>query len=88
MKPTKITALILTLIFTNNVAMAQDLYQHTTPIEPLVVQYGHDQQAINYFYGPMPKGWGSQSAMESPEQVERLIALDKEYLQKLKEDNN
>jgi uncharacterized protein (DUF885 family) len=85
MKSTKITTIILTLVFTNNVVMAQDLYEHTTPIEPLVVQYGHDQQAINYFYGPMPKGWGNQPAMESPEQVERLITLNKEYLQKLRD---
>ncbi|WP_437922054.1 DUF885 family protein [Sphingobacterium sp. LRF_L2] len=66
--------------------MAQDqsLYNHTTPVEPLIVQYGHDVQALNYFYGPMPKGWGYQRAAESPEQVQRLLDLDQSYLDKLK----
>src|SRR5690606_2937925 len=85
MNTAKITNLILTLFLTNPVLMAQDLYQHTTPIEPYVIQYGHDQQAINYFYGPMPKGWGTQQAAESPEQIQRLITLDNEYLRKLKD---
>ncbi|TDS09793.1 DUF885 family protein [Sphingobacterium paludis] len=83
---TKKSILCLSLLFSNNITMAQstDLYAHTTPIEPLVVQYGHDVQAINYFYGPMPKGWGNQPAAESPEQVDRLLQLDQSYLDKLK----
>ena len=85
MKLTKLTTFIFTLFITNNGTMAQDLYQHTTPVEPLVIQYGHDQQAINYFYGPMPKGWGYQSSLESPEQLQRLITLDKEYIKVLKD---
>lgn len=64
-------------------AQKMELYNHTTPIEPYIVQYGHDVQAINYFYGPMPKGWSSQDAAPSPEQVERLQRLDTEYLTKL-----
>ncbi len=59
------------------------LYEHTTPIEPYIVQYGHDVEAINYFYGPMPKGWGNQQAAASPEQLARLQRLDNEYLNKL-----
>ncbi|WP_312716816.1 DUF885 family protein, partial [Sphingobacterium multivorum] len=47
------------------------------------VQYGHDVEAINYFYGPMPKGWGNQQAAASPEQLARLQRLDNEYLNKL-----
>lgn len=65
-------------------AQKMDLFQHTTPIEPYVVQYEHDLQAVNYFYGPMPKGWGFQQASPSPEQINRLITLDKSYLAKLK----
>lgn len=82
---TRKTVLCLSLLFSNNLIMAQssDLYAHTTPIEPLIVQYGHDVQAINYFYGPMPKGWGNQAAAESPEQLERLLQLDQSYLDKL-----
>lgn len=65
-------------------AQNMDLYQHTTPIEPYVIQYRHDIQAINYFYGPMPKGWGMQQAAPSPEQINRLIKLDNDYIEKLK----
>lgn len=55
------------------------LYDHTTPIEPLIVQYRHDLEAINYFYGPMPKGWGTQYAYPFPEQINRLIRLNATY---------
>jgi len=64
-------------------AQKMKLYDHTTPIEPYIVQYGHDVEAINYFYGPMPKGWGNQRAAASPEQLARLQRLDNEYLNKL-----
>ncbi|UIR54641.1 DUF885 domain-containing protein [Sphingobacterium sp. SRCM116780] len=60
-----------------------ELYSHTTPIEPYIVQYAKDVEAINYFYGPMPKDWGSESAAASPEQMDRLLELNKEYLDKL-----
>lgn len=65
-------------------AQDMDLYEHTTPIEPYVIQYRHDLQAVNYFYGPMPKGWGFQQAAPSPEQINRLIEIDNDYLDKLK----
>ncbi|TYP96356.1 uncharacterized protein DUF885 [Sphingobacterium allocomposti] len=74
----------LTLLYGVIMAQKYDLYHHTTPIEPLIVQYGHDVQAVNYFYGPMPKGWGSQPAAASPEQLQRLLDLDRDYLDKLK----
>lgn len=77
--------ILLPALFFSSMSPAQDLndYSHTTPIEPLIVQYGHDVQAINYFYGPMPKGWGHQPAYESPEQLERLLLLNRSYLDKL-----
>lgn len=83
MKPTNTCILILTLIFANNLTMAQDLYQHTTPIEPFVIQYEHDKEAVNYFYGPMPKGRGSHFVIASPEHLQRLLTLIDEYQQKL-----
>lgn len=64
-------------------AQKMKLYDHTTPIEPYIVQYGHDVEAINYFYGPMPEGWGNQQAAASPEQLARLQRLDNDYLNKL-----
>jgi len=64
-------------------AQNADLYQHTTPMEPYIVQYRHDVQAVDYFYGPMPKGRGTQRAAASPEQIDRLLLLDASYLEKL-----
>ena len=77
-----VTILLYTALSTT--AQEMDLYQHTTPVEPYVIQYRHDLQAVNYFYGPMPKGWGFQEVAPSPEQINRLLQLDKEYLEKLK----
>lgn len=74
--------MLLFLPFPMN-AQNLDLYNHTTPLEPIIVQYGHDIEAINYYYGPMPKGWGSQYAAASPEQIERLEKLNQDYLKKL-----
>ncbi|GGH26551.1 DUF885 domain-containing protein [Sphingobacterium alkalisoli] len=78
--------IVAILLYTalSTTAQEMDLYQHTTPIEPYVIQYRHDLQAINYFYGPMPKGWGFQEVAPSQEQINRLLQLDKEYLEKLK----
>ncbi len=66
-------------------AQESGLYDHTTPIEPYIIQYRNDLQAINYFYGPMPKGWGFQYAAASPEQMGRLLLLDQEYEKKMKQ---
>lgn len=66
-------------------AQESGLYDHTTPIEPYIIQYRNDLQAINYFYGPMPKGWGFQYASASPEQMDRLLLLDQEYEKKMKQ---
>src|SRR5690606_42058705 len=33
---------------------------------------------------PISKGWGSQPAAASPEQLQRLLDLDRDYLDKLK----
>ena len=75
----------LSLFFFNMMkAQEQSLFNHTTPLEPYIIQYGHDVQAINYYYGPMPKGWGTLRAAASPEQLERLLEIDHSYLDKLK----
>lgn len=65
-------------------AQDMDLYQHTTAIEPYIIQYRHDLEAVNYFYGPMPKNWGFQQSAASPEQINRLLKIDADYLAKLK----
>ncbi len=75
------------IAMTSGTSNAQEsgLYDHTTPIEPYIIQYRNDLQAINYFYGPMPKGWGFQYAAASPEQMDRLLLLDQEYEKKMKQ---
>lgn len=66
-------------------AQNMDLYEHTTPIEPYIVRYDSDLKAVNYFYGPMPKGWNyREHAAPSPEQINRLLAIDEDYLSELK----
>ena len=78
---TKVRCMVLFFILPFSMqAQENNLYHHTTPIEPYIVRYGHDVEAINYFYGPMPKDWGSQDAALSPEQMERLQRLNNEYL--------
>ncbi|WP_231389963.1 DUF885 family protein [Sphingobacterium pedocola] len=63
-----------------------DLYEHTTPIEPYIIRYASDLKAVNYFYGPMPKGWNfRENATPSPEQIDRLLAVNEDYISKLKE---
>lgn len=81
----KLTITGFSLLVCLHCTMAQELYSHTTPIEPFVVQYGHDVQAINYFYGPMPAEGNRQQAAPSPEQLLRLRELDNTYLNKLKD---
>ena len=78
-----ITSFSLLVYLNFSMAQERDLYAHTTPIEPYVLQYGHDVQAINYFYGPMPEDGGLQLAAPSPEQLTRLLELDNTYLKKL-----
>lgn len=76
---------IIAMTSATTFAQESGLYDHTTPIEPYIIQYSNDLQAINYFYGPMPKGWGFQSAAASPEQIGRLLLLDQEYEKKLQQ---
>lgn len=76
---------IIAMTSASTYAQESGLYDHTTPIEPFIIQYRNDLQAINYFYGPMPKGWGFQSAAASPEQIDRLLLLDQEYEKKLQQ---
>ncbi|ULT23631.1 hypothetical protein KUH03_31360 [Sphingobacterium sp. E70] len=47
-------------------AQDMDLYQHTTAIEPYIIQYRHDLEAVNYFYGPMPKNGDFSSRQLRP----------------------
>ena len=61
------------------------LYEQASEASGLVVQYGSDAGAVNYFYGPLSSaGYGRPvSVANSPEQRDRMLRLDNEYLQKL-----
>jgi len=71
---------------TQQPGFAEALYEQASEASGLVVQYGNDVRAIDYFYGPMASAgfgrWGMAFA-NSPEQRERLLQLDNEYLTKL-----
>lgn len=62
------------------------LYEQASETSGLVVQYENDVRAIQYFYGPMSSGgygrWAPPAA-NSPEQRNRLLALCRDYLDKL-----
>ncbi|MFC3198607.1 DUF885 family protein [Parapedobacter deserti] len=61
------------------------LYEQASEVSGLVVQYGQDTRAVEYFYGPMASVQGRGAAyVHSPEQLDRLRRLNKEYLDKLK----
>lgn len=84
-----ITAALLpvgTILSQSENAMLASLYEQATEASGLVVQYENDVRAIDYFYGPMTAGssgrWGWRAA-NSPEQRQRLIRLNEEYLEKL-----
>ncbi len=61
------------------------LYEQASEVSGLVVQYGQDVRAVEYFYGPMAavQGRGNVS-VHAPEQLQRLEALNNEYLGKLR----
>src|SRR5690606_10780106 len=48
-----------------------------------IVQYRHDVDAVNYFYGPMPPEGDHLRTAASPEQLQRLLELDHSHLKKL-----
>ena len=85
--------LLLLVLITPFVALSQQnaqltsLYEQASETSGLVVQYGHDVRAIQYFYGPITSGasgrWGGVSVANSPMQRERLMQLNQEYLDKL-----
>ena len=63
------------------------LYEQTSECGSLVVQYGQDIYAVEDFYLPYSKaGSDEKSYVEhSPEQRQRLIEINNDYLEKLKQ---
>ncbi len=60
------------------------LYEQASEVSGYIIQYQQDVRAIDYYYGPMAVGrWGG-STFRSPEQTNRLIKLNEEYLATLK----
>lgn len=68
-------------------ANLERLYEQASEVSGLVIQYANDAGAIQYFYGPMSTGFGGRaggSAVNSPEQLERLMKLNQSYLDDLR----
>lgn len=95
-KYTRRILLPLSLCFAGTLAGAQsaknefNLYEQTSEVAGLVIAYGQDIKAIQHFYSPLIQGRGfgqNADVVNSPEQRERLISLDKKYLKKLSDIN-
>ena len=63
------------------------LYEQTSEVAGLIIQYGQDVNAIRDFYSPYTNidGYEDQSVLPSPEERKRLFDIDNDYLQKLKD---
>src|SRR5690606_8713182 len=79
------------LALPNAQAYAQSGYKHMDKVfeqasetSGLVVQYARDIQAVNHFYGAMAQAGRNQQLVYAPDQLQRLIALDEQYLRTLK----
>ena len=59
------------------------LYEQASETSGLVVHYTNDVRAVNHFYGASSGGY--RSLANSPDQRERMMALNSEYLEKLAE---
>ncbi|WP_373514298.1 DUF885 family protein [Persicitalea sp.] len=79
-------------LFSKNYTQAQtpatpfDLYAQTSEVAGLILQYGQDIRAIRYFYSPTVKNryFGeAANGLNSPEQRQRLVEVDENYLKKL-----
>lgn len=63
------------------------LYEQTSEVAGLIIQYGQDVNAIKDFYSPYTKidGYEDQSVQTSPEERKRLNQICDSYLEKLKQ---
>jgi len=59
------------------------LYEQASEVSGLVVQYGEDVRAIDYFYGAMASNGRRGTSVHAPDQSDRLQVLNKAYLDKL-----
>jgi uncharacterized protein (DUF885 family) len=64
-----------------------NLYEQSSEVAGLIIQYSQDIRAVRYFYSPMvtqSRGFGGMSNnLNSPEQRKRLNEIDRDYLAKL-----
>ena len=92
--PAKIAAFSLILFINSSLLKAQttpnpSLYEQTSEVAGLIIQYGQDVNAIKDFYSPYTSidGYEDQSVLTSPEERKRLFDIDNDYLLKLKQAN-
>ena len=83
----KILLQVLLGILWAPLARSQDssMYEQASETSGLVVQYTNDARAVNYFYGASAGGF--RSLANSPDQRDRMMTLNREYLQKLANTN-
>ena len=88
--------LSLTFCFAGTLANAQsekgafNLYEQTSEVAGLIIEYGQDIKAIQHFYSPLIQGRGfgqNADVLNSPEQRLRLITIDKKFLKRLSDLN-
>jgi uncharacterized protein (DUF885 family) len=88
----KYSLFVLILVLKTNFAPAQkpnskfDLYEQTSEVAGLIIQYGQDIRAVRYFYSPMvqTRNFGNAAnVLNSPEQRKRLREIDENYLSQL-----
>jgi len=88
--------LSLTFCFAGTLANAQsekgafNLYEQTSEVAGLIIEYGQDIKDIQHFYSPLIKGRGfgqNADVLNSPEQRLRLITIDKKFLKRLSDLN-
>lgn len=68
-------------------ATNSSLYEQTSEVAGLIIQYGQDINAIKEFYSPYTAidGYPDHSVLASPEERQRLLDIDNDYLEKLKQ---
>lgn len=67
-------------------ANLEKLYEQGSEVSGLVIRYANDLAAVQYYYSPMVGGrnFGGGFQVNSPEQLERMMKMNRDYLDELK----
>ncbi|MES2653149.1 MAG: DUF885 family protein [Bacteroidota bacterium] len=83
---TKVATLVSCILFSCTTVLAQNsLYEQTSEMGTTIISYQRDVAAIQDFYSPSGGGFSARgNSYASPEQRNRLIEINDDYLGKLK----